>query len=206
MRILCSWNLFQRRKKLKVKSKLNPNTEHNFTKLSLDQLQRVNLEDYERAPKIPVVVVCDNLRSANNIGSIFRTCDAMAIEKIFLTGISATPPHREILKSALGATDSVEWQYFPSVYDVIVAQKKRGYLAIGVEQAQKSTKLQDFSFNAPQMLIFGNEVQGISDEILPLLDACLEIPQFGTKHSLNVAVCAGMVLWEARKQYLNTTR
>jgi 23S rRNA (guanosine2251-2'-O)-methyltransferase len=176
-----------------------------FTKLSLDQLQRVDKEDYTRVPKIPLVVVCDNLRSANNIGSIFRTGDAMAIERIILTGISATPPHREILKSALGSTDSVEWQYYSSVYDAIVEQKRKGYLAIGVEQTLNSTQLQEYSFHAPQMLIFGNEVQGISEEILPLLDACLEIPQFGTKHSLNVAVCAGMVLWEARKQYLRTS-
>jgi tRNA G18 (ribose-2'-O)-methylase SpoU len=182
---------------------LDPSENQHFKKLKLDQLERLDLSQYKALPKLPIIVVCDNIRSANNIGSIFRTSDAMCVEKILLTGICAVPPHREILKSALGATQSVEWTYCPSVYDAVVEEKKKGYKAIAVEQTTSSIPLHKFAFKDPLLLIFGNEVQGISDEILPLLEGCIEVPQFGTKHSLNVSVCAGIVLWEAQKQKLS---
>ncbi len=167
-------------------------------KLKNSELNRLNTEDYKKADKLPVIVVLDNIRSLNNIGSFFRTGDAFRIEGIYLCGITATPPHREIHKTALGATESVEWKYFDSTVEAILFLKENNYSIIAVEQTDNSTSLLDYSFLKLQKtaLIFGNEIKGISEETLPHLEECIEIPQFGTKHSLNVSVSAGIVLWQ----------
>lgn len=164
----------------------------------MDELGRPGLENYKTIPKIPLVVVLDNIRSQQNVGSVFRTADAYLIEKIYLCGITAVPPHREIHRAALGATESVDWSYAQQTIDVLSSLKKQGFLIAGVEQSDPSISLRDFVKQPPQKtaVVFGNEVNGISDEVMPLLDVCLELPQFGTKHSLNVSVCAGIVIWD----------
>ncbi len=169
-----------------------------FRKLGTEELNRLSVQEFKTAPKIPVTVILDNVRSLHNIGSIFRTCDAFRIETLFLCGISATPPHREIHKSALGAENSVSWQYYPSTIDAVNFLKKRGYTLITVEQTENSQKLEDFIpvRNSPYGLVFGNEVRGVSQQIADQSDLALEIPQLGTKHSFNVSVTAGIVLWE----------
>lgn len=166
-------------------------------KLRLEELNRYSIEEFKSLPKTPMVLVLDNIRSALNVGSIFRTADAFALAGIHLCGITAQPPHREILKTAIGANESVRWQYFQKTADSVSLLKSQGYRILGIEQTDESTSLQDFSpkDEAPLALVFGNEVGGLSDDILPLLDASIEIPQFGTKHSLNVAVCVGIVVW-----------
>lgn len=175
-------------------------------KLKLHELQRPDIDTYRGLEKHPLVVVADNIRSAMNIGAIFRTADAFAIEKIILCGISAVPPNREITKTAIGATESVDWYYENDIVKAITHLKDNGYQVIGIEQTNRSILLSDFSFqNGKMAVVFGNEVDGISDTILHLLDACIEIPQFGTKHSLNVSVCAGIVMWEMVK-YLKDLR
>lgn len=167
-------------------------------KREMDELGRPGLENYKKLPKIPLVVVLDNIRSLQNVGSVFRTADAYLIQKIFLCGITAVPPHREIHRAALGATESVDWSYAQQTTDVLTNLKKQGFLIAGVEQSDPSLSLRDFVQQPAQKtaIVFGNEVNGISDEAMPLLDVCLELPQFGTKHSLNVSVCAGIVIWE----------
>ena len=168
-------------------------------KLKLTELGRLDPEEYKSKVKQPVVVVLDNLRSAMNVGSFFRTADAFAIEKIYLCGISARPPHKEITKTAIGATETVEWEYVDSIEKLIPVLKEKYYHIYGVEQTTHSIALQDVTPQYPAVLVFGNEVNGLTEEILPLLDACIEIPQYGTKHSFNVAVCGGIVLWEYLK-------
>lgn len=169
-------------------------------KLKLEELGRISVEEYHTIPKIPVVVVLDNIRSAVNVGSVFRTADAFAIEKIIICGISATPPNREIFKTAIGATESVFWEYIEDVSEAVSFLKSEGYTLAGVEQTDHSVKLGSVLPEAGKIaVVFGNEVDGISDEILHKLDLCIEIPQYGTKHSLNVSVCAGIVLWELTK-------
>ena len=172
-------------------------------KLSLKELNRVSQEDFKKQTKTPFVVVLDNVRSALNVGSAFRTSDSFALEEIHLCGITAQPPHREILKTAIGATDSVDWKYFENTKDSIDQLLKDGYRIVGVEQTDKSTLLQEFELktNEKIALIFGNEVSGVSDEIIPMLDDCIEIPQFGTKHSLNISVCLGVVVWDLFKKW-----
>ncbi len=171
-------------------------------KLKLEELDRVSLDEYKSAAKIPVVAVLDNIRSAMNVGSVFRTADAFAIEKIIICGISATPPNREITKTAIGATESVVWEYIENVSDAVAQLKNDGYTIAGIEQTDASVLLTDYTFNTEKIaVVFGNEVDGVSDEVINELDVCLEIPQFGTKHSLNVSVCAGIVLWELAKKY-----
>ena len=165
-------------------------------KLKLEELNRQNVDTFKDAPKLPVIVVLDNIRSALNIGSIFRTCDAFALEEIYLCGISATPPNREITKTAIGATESVKWSHHPDIRQAIKQLKASGYSIVGIEQTDSSISLQDFTQHPRKIaVVFGNEVEGISDDILQELDCCIEIPQYGTKHSLNVSVCAGIVLW-----------
>lgn len=166
-------------------------------KLRLEELNRYSLEEFKSHPKTPIVLVLDNIRSALNTGSAFRTADAFALAGIHLCGITAQPPHREILKTAIGATESIDWQYFSNTIDSLTQLKSRGYTILGIEQTDQSISLQDYSWKGetPLALVFGNEVGGLSDEILPLLDDCIEIPQFGTKHSLNVAVCIGVTVW-----------
>ena len=148
--------------------------------------------------KVPVVIVLDNIRSLFNVGAIFRTADAFRIRSIFLCGITATPPHREIHKTALGATESVEWKYFKEVSEALKILKQEGYKIYAIEQADKSTKINDWAIDKGDKLaiIFGNEVRGVSEEVLPLVDSCIEIPQYGTKHSLNVSVSAGIIIWK----------
>jgi len=157
-------------------------------KLKLEELNRLSVSEFQSKQKIPVIAVLDNIRSAVNVGSVFRTADAFAIEKIILCGISATPPNREITKTAIGATESVHWEHIASIKDAVAKLKADGYKILGLDKY-------DYSFEKIAV-IFGNEVDGISDEILEDLDLSIEIPQNGTKHSLNVSVCAGIILWE----------
>ena len=171
-------------------------------KLTLDELGRDTLASYKSKDKIPVVAVLDNVRSALNVGSVFRIADAFAVEKILLCGITATPHHKEIAKTAIGATESVDWIYDSDIVSALSNLKSQGYFIIGVEQTDQSVSLNDFDVSAAKIaVIFGNEVDGISDEALEMIDLCIEIPQFGTKHSLNVSVCAGIVLWEMMKKF-----
>lgn len=166
-------------------------------KLTSDDLNRLSINDFKDASKIPVIVVLDNIRSQHNIGSVFRTADAFRLKAIHLCGITATPPNREIQKSALGATESVEWAYFEKTSDSVNLLKAEGYTIVSVEQAEESVMLNDFNplSEARYALIFGNEVHGVENDIINLSDICLEIPQEGTKHSLNVSVAAGIVIW-----------
>ncbi|NNE25453.1 MAG: RNA methyltransferase [Saprospiraceae bacterium] len=168
-------------------------------KLKLDELNRATVEEFKKAEKTPLRIVLDNIRSAHNVGSIFRTCDGLAIEHLYLCGITAKPPHKEITKAAIGATHSVDWSYHANILQLVENLKADGHLIVGVEQTDSSVDLDKFEFNILKdrktILILGNEVEGLSDQILPLLDFAIEIPQYGTKHSFNVAVCAGMVMW-----------
>ena len=170
-------------------------------KLKNSELNRLNVTEFKSSEKTPIVVVLDNIRSLNNIGSVFRTADAFLIEKIYLCGITATPPHRDIQKTALGATESVEWEYCPNTIDLINNLKVSGYLVVSIEQTEGAITLNQIkvSNNQKYALIFGNEVKGVQQEIVNCSDFCLEIPQFGTKHSFNISVSAGIVLWEFYK-------
>ena len=167
-------------------------------KLSTQELNRIGTEEYKQSEKNPIIIVLDNLRSLNNIGSIFRTADAFRIESIYLCGITACPPHREIHKTALGATESVDWKYFENVEDAIYSLKKNSYEIVAAEQADNSTKLQDFLPKEKQRyaLVFGNEINGVSPFVVENADFCVEIPQYGTKHSFNVTISAGIILWD----------
>jgi len=167
-------------------------------KLKLEELGRVSVETFKEIQKIPLVVVLDNIRSMHNVGAVFRTSDAFLVEKIVLCGITPQPPHREIHKAALGATESVEWNYYQSVKEAVLDLKTLKYEVIGIEQTSDSVQITDFSIDRSKKyaLVLGNEVDGISDEILNHCDSFLEIPQLGTKHSLNVSVCGGIVIWE----------
>ena len=167
-------------------------------KLSLQELNRLTPQEFKAQPKTPIIIVLDNIRSGMNVGSVFRTADAFALEKVYLCGITAQPPHREILKTAIGATESVDWAYAQSASDLIRELKEKNCRVLAVEQAEGSTSLQDFEIRdeRPIVLVFGNEVKGVSDEVMELVEECIEVPQFGTKHSLNIAVCAGVVIWE----------
>jgi 23S rRNA (guanosine2251-2'-O)-methyltransferase len=170
-------------------------------KLKTHELHRLTLEDYKKSIKIPVTVVLDNIRSMHNVGSIFRTCDAFSIKKVILCGITPKPPHREINKTALGATESVDWEYVESVDDVVNILKSQSYLIIGLEQTDQTLLLEDFvlEIDSEIAVILGNEITGISDQIIEKLDICLEIPQYGTKHSLNVSVASGILLYHLCK-------
>lgn len=171
-------------------------------KLTLKELHRTSVPDFKAQPKNPVILVLDNVRSALNVGSAFRTADAFALERIVLCGITAQPPHREILKTAIGATESVAWQYQKSTVTALQQLREDGYQLWAVEQAEPRTWLQDFRVEAGQRyaLVFGNEVSGVGEEAMALVDGALEVPQFGTKHSLNISVCVGVVCWELLKQ------
>lgn len=171
-------------------------------KLSLKELNRVDIHTFKKASKNPIVIVLDNIRSAHNVGAAFRTADAFALEHLYLCGITATPPHREILKTAIGASESVDWSYFKQTQDAITQLKEQEYQIVGIEQADESTPLQSFCIQPEDKiaLIFGNEVKGIDDKIMQMLDHCVEIPQYGTKHSINVSVCIGILCWEMLKQ------
>jgi len=167
-------------------------------KLKLDELNRASVEEFKTQQKLPIAVVLDNVRSMHNVGSIFRTCDGFAVEQVCLCGITGQPPHREIEKTALGATQAISWTYYAEALQAVEQLRKDGYKIIAIEQAENSIMLNQFkaSENEKYALIFGNEVNGVSDEVMKVIDACIEIPQFGTKHSFNIVVSAGIVLWD----------
>ena len=166
------------------------------------ELGRITPEEYERMEKIPVIVVADNIRSLHNVGALFRTCDAFGMEAVWLCGITAVPPNKEIHKTALGAEMSVPWQFFRQTSDAVAALKKEGYTVLAIEQTEESVMLDDFAVEPDRKyaLIFGNEVDGVGQQAADLCDGAIEIPQVGTKHSLNVSVSAGVVLWEFFRQ------
>ena len=167
-------------------------------KLLNEELGRIDAKQAKEAEKNPIVIVLDNVRSMHNVGSAFRTADAFLCEKIMLCGITAKPPHREIHKTALGATDSVAWEYLDKTSDAVISLRKRGYKIISIEQADESTSLEQYKIgsNEKLALIFGNEVKGVTDEIVENSDCVIEIPQFGAKHSINVSVSIGIVIWD----------
>jgi 23S rRNA (guanosine2251-2'-O)-methyltransferase len=167
-------------------------------KLRNDELDRLSAEEFKKVDKIPIMLVLDHVRSLNNIGSLFRTADAFRLEGIFLCGITATPPHREIHKTALGATESVHWEYRKETTDAIAELKVKGYQIWSVEQTEGAVMLDQVQLVAGQKyaLIFGHEIRGVEQRVVDRSDQCIEIPQFGTKHSLNISVAAGIVIWE----------
>lgn len=167
-------------------------------KLKLEELGRIDVETFKQTEKIPLVVVLDNVRSMHNVGAVFRTADAFIVERIVLCGITPQPPHREIHKAALGATESVDWIYEKNISDALQNLKNENYKIIGIEQTSTSVLMTDYTIDKSEKyaLVLGNEVDGLTDEALPIYDTFLEIPQLGTKHSLNVSVCGGIVMWE----------
>lgn len=173
-------------------------------KLSMDELNRVSPQEALQLPRLSAALVLDNVRSGLNVGSAFRTADAFGLGHLYLCGISAQPPHREILKTALGATDSVPWSYHASTVELVNELKAKAYRVVAVEQAAGSVPLHRFRLQTeqPLALIFGNEVQGVSEEVMALVDEAIEIPQVGSKHSLNIAVCVGVVGWHFFQQQL----
>lgn len=167
-------------------------------------MQRLSVDEFHDAAKLPLVVVLDDVRSLHNVGSVFRSGDAFRIEAVYLCGITATPPHPEIHKTALGGEDSVAWRYFESATDAVKELQANGYYVYSIEQVEGSTKLQNLHLDTDRRyaVVFGNEVKGVHQEVVDIADGCLEIPQFGTKHSLNVSVTAGIVVWEVAKQFI----
>ena len=188
-------------------------------KLRTIEMNRLTLEEFKEAEKLPLIVVLDDVRSLYNVGSVFRSCDAFRVEAVYLCGITATPPNAEIHKTALGGEDSVDWEYFKTTEEAVEKLKEKGYFVYSIEQVEGSTKLQNLPdahqkiFRQPSeqekqensslpkgyAVIFGNEVKGVKQDVVDMSDGCLEIPQFGTKHSLNVSVTAGIVVWEFAK-------
>ena len=172
-------------------------------KLRMSELNRLSVENFKETPKLPLTVILDNVRSTLNVGSVFRTADAFLIEQVVLCGITPEP-NREMNKTALGATESVKWQHYDSCTEIVRSLKDKGYQVWAMEQTDQSIKLQDFDLEQDSRiaLIFGHEVKGVSNEVLKLCDGALEIPQLGTKHSLNISVSAGIALWELAKKFL----
>lgn len=171
-------------------------------KLKNEELGRKSVLEYKSAEKTSIVIVLDNVRSMNNIGSIFRTSDAFLVEAIYLCGFTATPPHKEIHKTALGAEDAVDWRHFDQTIQAIEELIKKEYIILSLEQAVGSVELGNYKFdpNEKYALVYGNEIKGVSQEVVNMSDACIEIPQFGTKHSFNIVVSVGIVLWEIASQ------
>ncbi len=171
-------------------------------KLSVTELDRLTPDEYREARKTPLVVVLDNVRSMHNIGSVFRTCDAFRAEAVYLCGISSTPPHPEIHKSALGAEDTVSWKYYADTLDAVAGLRSEGYRVYAVELAEGSIKLPELSIPVDERVavVLGHEVKGVQQSVIDACDACIEIPQLGTKHSLNVSVTGGIIIWEIFKQ------
>ena len=161
----------------------------------MDELNRISKEDFERAEKLPIIIILDNIRSLSNVGAFFRSADAFRIGELVLCGITACPPHREIHKTALGADETVKWRYYESTEAACQALKSEGYRIFAVEQVEGSVPLQDFKFEPNTAYILGNEVEGVSEGALPYCEGAIELPQAGTKHSINVSVCAGIVMW-----------
>lgn len=174
-------------------------------KLLVTEMGRISAEEFKKAEKFPLVVVLDHVRSLYNVGSVFRTADAMRLKGICLCGITATPPNIEIHKTALGAEDSVDWKYFKETKDAVVWLREKGYIILSVEQCKGSTMLNNFKFDKDKhyAIILGNEVKGVQQNIIDISDECLEIPQFGTKHSMNVSVTTGMIIWHFVNEKLN---
>lgn len=180
-------------------------TNKSMRKRKNEELPRLSVDEFKNTEKIPLVIVLDNIRSMNNIGSAFRTADAFLIEKIYLCGITATPPHREIHRTALGATDTIDWEYQEDTLSTVHQLQEQGYTVLAIEQAEGSTMLHEFSPAAGKKyaLVFGNEVKGVQQAVVDQANGCLEIPQFGTKHSLNISVSMGVVIWDFyQKAYL----
>ena len=175
-------------------------------KLSMDELNRKTVDEFKRSEKTPVIAVLENIRSAYNVGSVFRTADAFLLEGIYITGYTCTPPHKEIKKTALGAEESVEWKHFANASEAIADLRERGYKVFAVEQVVNSLMLQDAAFAKQEKVavIFGNEVTGVEADTIAQCDGCIEIPQFGMKHSLNIATAAGVVLWEIVRTRINS--
>lgn len=171
-------------------------------KKSILELDRLSTEQYQQVDKLPFIIVLDNVRSLNNIGSVFRTSDAFLVEEIYLCGITATPPHPDIHKTALGAEDSVKWSYFADTIEAVDKLHAMGYTVYSIEQVKDSISLESIQLDKTQKyaVILGNEVKGVQQEVVDKCDGCIEIPQFGTKHSLNVSVTAGLVIWDFFKQ------
>ncbi len=172
-------------------------------KLKNSELNRVSVEEFKEMEKLPVRIILDNIRSLMNVGSVFRTSDAFLIKEIILCGITATPPHREIQKTALGATESVDWRYVESTADAVRELQEQDVKVYAVEQAEESKMLDhvQFNFDNEIAIVMGNEVKGVSDEVMELVDDCIELPQFGTKHSLNISVTTGILIWELFQQF-----
>lgn len=170
-------------------------------------MQRLSVDEFHEAPKMPLIVVLDDVRSLHNVGSVFRSADAFRVEAVYLCGITATPPHPEIHKTALGGEDSVAWRYFPTATEAVESLHNDGFFVYSIEQVEGSTKLQNLQLDTDKRyaIVLGNEVKGVHQEVVDMSDGCLEIPQFGTKHSLNVSVTAGMVIWEVAKKFLSKT-
>ncbi|MEE1112836.1 MAG: RNA methyltransferase [Bacteroidales bacterium] len=167
-------------------------------KLSMQQLGRISVDQYKSSEKSPLIIIADNVRSMHNVGSIFRTSDAFLVEKIYLCGITPTPPHREIQKTALGATESVDWQYAENTLDVVNQLKKEGWTILALEQTTNSVMLDELKVEKGEKIaiVLGNEVDGVNQEVINLCHKAVEIPQFGTKHSFNVSVSCGIMLWQ----------
>ncbi len=167
-------------------------------KLANAELNRLTVDDFKKSPKTPLIIILDNIRSLNNIGSVFRSSDAFLVEKIYLCGITAKPPHKDIQKTALGATESVAWEHKEHTLDLVKELRQEGVKVVAVEQAEHATQLQDFTPEPHKKyaLVFGNEVKGVDQEVVTTCDGVVEIPQFGTKHSLNISVSAGVVIWD----------
>lgn len=175
-----------------------------YRKLKITEMGRISVEQFHQADKMPLVVVLDGVRSLYNVGSVFRTSDAFRVSEVILCGITATPPNAEIHKTALGAEDSVNWRYFKDTMEAVATLRSEGYTLLAIEQCEGSTMLQDFhpEEGSKYAVILGNEVKGVQQEVVDACDGCLEIPQFGTKHSMNVSVTAGIVIWH----FANTSR
>ena len=167
-------------------------------KILYEELNRPSVDEFRKMEKLNIVIVLDNIRSAHNAGSVFRTADAFAVKAIHCCGVTSTPPNRDLLKASLGSQDSIEWKYYSSTMESIQELKKEGFKIIGIEQIDKSVTLENYFFYKEEKIafVFGNEVKGVSEEILSLLDGAIEIPQFGTKHSFNISVTVGIVLWD----------
>ena len=172
-------------------------------KLRNNELGRISVSTFKKTTKTPIIVVLDNIRSLNNVGAVFRTSDAFLIEKIYLCGITATPPHREIHKTALGATESVDWEYKENTLAIVNELKEQGVLVAAIEQVENSVMLDEFSLDATKKIaiVLGNEVKGVQQEVVSTADYCVEIPQKGTKHSLNISVSCGVVLWDLYQKF-----
>jgi len=193
--------------KTSLKSKLKDSYFYAMQKIKNEDLGRKSVDEFKSSRKVPLVIILDNVRSLNNVGSVFRTADAFLLESIYLCGVTGQPPNKEIEKTALGATETVNWMHFSDTKEAVNALRKKNYKIYAVEQVKNSTALDKFNHKKEEALalVFGNEVYGVEQEVIDLCDGSIEIPQLGTKHSLNISVSAGIVIWELAKPYLHKT-